>query len=138
MEIARRALARLALHAMQGEPNEARAYLGTMLPRSTPCVAIRKALAKALTPAGLSFMDSALPWLGEGTLGEVGAPAGELLDRLRTAGQAGIPRRECDAVELEALASEIAEHSVPTGGRPITIVRLREFDARFNPFAMPD
>jgi hypothetical protein len=135
--IADAALARIALLILQGKSTKVRAYLGTMLPRSTPCAAIRQALAEEFSQ--MAFIEEALPWLAEPTLGAaVAAPTGDLLDRLRAAGNAGIPKRDCSAAELEAHASLVCERDVPTGGRPLTVVRLREFDARFNPFAGVD
>lgn len=141
MTLSANATARLLVLAMEGKPAKARAYLGTMLPRSTPCAEIRAMLAEEFTVAAMTFLDAALPWLAEETLDArpsvTASENGDARLILDAAGPNGVARSNLDPDQLAKIAEndELAEFDQPTGGRPRKMVRLKIHDVRYNPYA---
>ena len=136
--ISEKVAARLLLLAAQSKPDQARAYLLAIFPRSTPCDKIREYLANAgLSASALQFLGSELPWLAFGPLGEsVQAEDRDIKALLVSAGADGMPRADLSDLEVESLQNEIAEFFMPTGGRPRRMVRLRQFDPLHNPYTV--
>lgn len=140
--LAEKAVSRVLLLAMQGKPAAARAYLATMLPKALRCDDIRTGLqGHGLSDEALAFLDGALPWLAEPTLGENNGAKGAINVRtvLDGAGGRGLPRSELDPIKVAELieSGEAVEFDQPTGGRPKRMVRLAEHDPRTNIWASP-
>lgn len=128
------ALMRLLYLAAARQPDEARRYLGHILPKGTPLAPLREMIAVTFSPDFARAIVEALPWLADERFAREGR-SGDVRAMLEAAGSVGIARGELDAEQLEALADEVVEFDQPTGGRPRRMVRLKTHDARFNLFA---
>lgn len=132
------AIARLVMLACQARPEDARAYLGTMLTRTTPCERIRNFLEeRGLSASAMAMLDESLPWLAGSTLGDAAGEPRDVRAMLEVAKGAGVARRDLTPSEYAEVERDVAEFDQPTGGRPRKMVRLRAYDPRHNPFAQP-
>lgn len=136
-------IAALIVYAAAGDAEGARRHLGFTLARGSDLQPIRRKLEGHCTSDFYRAVLSALPWLADDSFtvprpGGAAVPDAEpvgILERLRAAGTAGLPAKEIELRDTAIIGEAVALFDEPTGGRPRKMIRLREFDPRYNPFA---
>jgi hypothetical protein len=133
------AIPKLIALAVAGKAEEARRYVGHMLARGADLEPLREQVKRACAIEFVAPIMDALPWLAADRFEHQADNFGALRAALELAGVCGVPRSvvEKASVEGPTLVDEIVEFDQTTGGRPRRMVRLRQFDPRHNPYAMP-
>lgn len=142
MTIPSTAIDRIILFCAKGAAADVPGYLKNILARDSELAPVRVRIEAVCRPEYAALILGALPWLADEkfmprqpkSVPEA-TPRPDAMTRLLAARGDGLPIKDFDEDELQALGANAARFTKATGGRPVKMVRLAQYDPMLNPFA---